>query len=64
MAVAQRRPAPGLIFHSDRGCQYTSGDFRKLLTRHKIVQSLSRLGQCSRQRRRRELLRNAERELL
>jgi len=61
MAVAQRRPAPGLIFHSDRGCQYTSGDFRKLLTRHKIVQSLSRLGQCSRQRRRRELLRNAER---
>jgi len=61
MAVAQRRPAPGLIFHSDRGCQYTSGDFRKLLTRHRIVQSLSRLGQCSRQRRRRELLRNAER---
>lgn len=46
MAVAQRRPKEGLIFHSDRGCQYTSGDFRKLLTRHKIVQSLSRPGQC------------------
>lgn len=46
MAVARRRPEEGLIFHSDRGCQYTSGDFRKLLARHKIVQSLSRPGQC------------------
>lgn len=46
MAVALRRPGPGLVFHSDRGCQYTSGDFRELLARHKIVQSLSRPGQC------------------
>ncbi len=46
MAVARRRPEEGLILHSDRGCQYTSGDFRKLLARHKIVQSLSRPGQC------------------
>jgi transposase InsO family protein len=46
MALAQRRPGPGLIFHTDRGCQYTSGDFRGLLARHKIVQSLSRPGQC------------------
>ncbi len=61
MAIGQRRPGPGLVFHSDRGCQYTSGDFRELLARHKIVQSLSRPGQCSRQRRRRELLRDAER---
>ena len=46
MAVAQRRPALGLIFHTDRGCQYTSHDFRELLARHGIVQSLSRPGQC------------------
>ncbi len=46
MAIGQRRPGPGLVFHSDRGCQYTSGDFRELLARHKIVQSLSRPGQC------------------
>jgi transposase InsO family protein len=46
MALAQRRPEPGLLFHTDRGCQYTSGDFRGLLARHEIVQSLSRPGQC------------------
>ena len=60
MAIAQRRPAPGLVFHTDRGCQYTSHDFRALLARHGIVQSLSRPGQCFRQRRRRELLLDAE----
>ncbi len=60
MAIAQRRPAPGLVFHSDRGCQYTARDFRELLARHRITQSLSRPGQCSRQRRRRELLRDAQ----
>ena len=31
MAVWHRRPAPGLIFHSDRGSQYCSNDFQKLL---------------------------------
>jgi len=46
MAITARRPAPGLLFHSDRGCQYTSGDFRKLLAAHRITQSLSRRGQC------------------
>lgn len=46
MAIGQRRPAPGLIFHTDRGCQYTARDFRELLGRHGIVQSLSRPGQC------------------
>lgn len=48
MALRQRRPAPGLVFHSDRGCQYTSAEFRGLLGRHGLVQSLSRPGQCSR----------------
>jgi len=46
MAIEQRRPAPGLIFHSDRGSQYTSGAFSKLLGAHRITQSLSRAGQC------------------
>jgi putative transposase len=46
MALAARRPAPGLLFHSDRGSQYTSADFRALLGEHHVVQSLSRRAQC------------------
>ena len=46
MALAQRRPAKGLIFHSDRGSQYTSAEFRRLLDGHGLVQSLSRPAQC------------------
>ena len=46
MALEQRRPEAGLIFHSDRGCQYTSEEFGVLLDEHEILQSLSRPGQC------------------
>jgi len=46
MAISERAPAPGLLFHSDRGTQYTSEQFRTLLADHRIVQSLSRRGQC------------------
>jgi putative transposase len=46
MAVTARRPLPGLIFHADRGAQYTSGDFRDLLGGHGMRQSLSAPGQC------------------
>jgi transposase InsO family protein len=46
MAIDTRRPAPGLLFHSDRGSQYTSDAFRRLLAEHHITQSLSRRGQC------------------
>lgn len=46
MALGTRRPAPGLLFHSDRGSQYTADDFRALLAEHHVVQSLSRRGQC------------------
>jgi len=46
MAIEQRRPAPGLIFHADRGSQYTSGAFRTVLEAHKITHSLSRPAQC------------------
>ena len=43
---AARRPATGLIHHTDRGCQYTAGDYAALLTRHGIAQSLGRPGTC------------------
>lgn len=46
MALGVRQPATGLVFHSDRGSQYTAGAFRQLLARHGIVQSLSRPRQC------------------
>ena len=46
MALERRRPARGLIFHSDRGSQYTSREFRALLDAHGLLQSLSRRGQC------------------
>ena len=40
MAVKLRRPLPGLIFHADRGPQYTAHDFTALLAAHAIRQSL------------------------
>jgi putative transposase len=46
MALLARRPAAGLIFHSDRGSQYTSAAFRELLASHGVLQSLSRPRQC------------------
>ena len=46
MAIANRRPAPGLIFHSDRGTQYASSEFTGLLAAHEMIQSLSRPRQC------------------
>jgi transposase InsO family protein len=46
MAFGNRRPPAGLIFHSDRGCQYTSRDFRQLASDHGVVLSLGRKGDC------------------
>lgn len=46
MALKARQPEAGLIFHSDRGSQYTSHEFRQLLSESRIVQSLSRPRQC------------------
>jgi transposase InsO family protein len=42
MALAQRRPAPGAIHHSDRGVQYASGDYLALLKEHGFEISMSR----------------------
>lgn len=46
MAFGSRRPPQGTIFHSDRGCQYTSKDFRELAQAHGVVLSLGRKGDC------------------
>jgi len=45
-AVINRGVKEGLIFHSDRGSQYASDDFRALLKDYKCVQSMSRKGNC------------------
>jgi transposase InsO family protein len=46
MAVNLRRPPAGLIHHSDRGSQYASRDYQKLLKQHGLVTSMSRKGNC------------------
>jgi len=46
MAVAGRRPGPGLLHHSDRGSQYASADFQTALRGAGIVCSMSRRGDC------------------
>jgi len=46
MALAQRRPQPGLIHHSDRGSQYASADYQRLLAQHGLRGSMSRRGDC------------------
>jgi putative transposase len=44
MALDRRRPGAGLILHSDRGVQYACRAYRAALTRHGVVQSMSRKG--------------------
>jgi putative transposase len=46
MAMMRRRPPRGLIFHSDRGVQYTSLQFRTIAEGHGILLSMSRKGDC------------------
>ena len=46
MAIQRRRPGAGLIHHSDRGSQYAAGDYRDILGRAIIIQSMSRKGNC------------------
>jgi transposase InsO family protein len=45
-ALVRRRPASGLVFHSDRGCQYTSAQHARLAATHGIRLSVGRRGQC------------------
>ena len=46
MALAARKPAPGLLHHSDRGVQYACDAYRGLLAAHHIQASMSRTGDC------------------
>jgi len=46
MAVNNRRPDAGIIFHSDRGSQYTAARFRNTLAHYGFIQSMSGKGNC------------------
>lgn len=46
MAFRRRRPQAGLMHHSDRGCQYASGDYQRLLESYGMICSMSRKGNC------------------
>ncbi len=46
MAIGRRRPESGLIFHSDRGSQYCSNSFQKLLRKNHMKSSMGRKGDC------------------
>jgi len=45
-AIALRSPLPGLIRHTDRGSQYCSHDYQRLLKAHDIIPSMSGKGNC------------------
>jgi transposase InsO family protein len=45
-AVAARDPVPGVVFHSDKGCQYTSGEYATLAVDLEVTLSTGRTGQC------------------
>lgn len=46
MATWRRRPEAGLIVHSDRGSQYASNQYRRLLNKNHFIGSMSRKGDC------------------
>lgn len=45
-AIATRRPSAGVLHHSDRGSQYASAAYQRVLTQHGMVCSMSRKGDC------------------
>lgn len=46
MAISQRQPSPGLLHHSDRGSQYASRAYQRVLAHAAITCSMSRRGNC------------------
>ena len=46
MALAQRAPEPGLLIHSDRGSQYASAEYQRLIGQHGLLGSMSGKGNC------------------
>lgn len=45
-AMAKRPPAKGAIFHTDRGSQFASNEFKEILLKAGFIQSMSRKGNC------------------
>ena len=46
MAIEHRRPAHGVVHHTDRGSQYAATRYRELLADHGLTASMSRRGNC------------------
>lgn len=46
MALWRRKPKAGLIVHTDRGSQYASKGYRKMIKENQLVGSMSRKGDC------------------
>ena len=46
MAIEHRRPARGVVHHTDRGSQYAATRYRELLASHGLTASMSRRGNC------------------
>ena len=46
MAVWQRQRGWSVILHSDRGCQFVSGDYQRFLSRNTLICSMSAVGHC------------------
>jgi transposase InsO family protein len=46
-AIVNRKPAPGLVFHTDRGAEYRAYAIGDLLAKYEIVASANRPGRCT-----------------
>lgn len=47
MAIWQREGSDNVILHSDRGSQFTSGDYQRYLKHHGLISSMSAVGHCA-----------------
>jgi putative transposase len=47
MALWQRPSRTPVILHSDRGCQFTSEEYRRFLEAHQVTGSMSAVGSCA-----------------
>ena len=47
MALWQREDHSPIILHSDRGCQFTSGEYQRFLKGHNLICSMSAVGSCA-----------------
>lgn len=46
MAIWQRQEVTKVILHSDRGCQFTSGDYQHFLRQNALISNMSAVGHC------------------